>query len=69
MTQIMNITTVMENDMFDNNIFLAWFMLSSTSDLAKKSLYHEDVKKLLSDTSQKFDVVIAEWMLSELYAG
>ncbi|XP_049885628.1 UDP-glucosyltransferase 2-like [Pectinophora gossypiella] len=47
----------------DDSIFLAVF------NLAKSAVMHKDVQTLLNDPTQQFDVVVAEWMYNELYAG
>ncbi|KOB69167.1 UDP-glycosyltransferase UGT40L1 [Operophtera brumata] len=38
-------------------------------DMHRRFLEHENVKRLLSDPTEKFDVVILEWFFSEILAG
>lgn len=51
-------------DNLDQSIF--FFMMDK---VAKMTLENENVQKLVNDRSEHFDMVIAEWMFSELYAG
>lgn len=37
--------------------------------LATETLSNKNVQEFLADKSQHFDMVIAEWMLNELYSG
>lgn len=52
------------SDLSDQN-----FLLGMMQGVTKGVLFHENVQALLNDISKHFDVVIAEWMFSELYAG
>lgn len=38
-------------------------------DIHNATYHNPNVQALLDDTSEQFDLVIAEWMFSELYAG
>lgn len=37
--------------------------------LSRLTLENENVQRLLNDPKQSFDVVIAQWVLNELYSG
>ncbi|XP_063830899.1 UDP-glucosyltransferase 2-like isoform X2 [Ostrinia nubilalis] len=54
----------------DNNAEMDMSMIFNMMLQIHNMTYHNpSVQKLLSDTSEQFDVVIAEWMFSELYSG
>ncbi|XP_014360114.2 UDP-glucosyltransferase 2-like [Papilio machaon] len=38
-------------------------------NIANATIQHENVQKLITDPTENFDAVIAEWMYSELYSG
>lgn len=46
-----------------------FFVKMMMTNLVSKTMEHENVQKLLNDTSAHFDVVIVEWMFSSLSAG
>ncbi|CAH2054200.1 unnamed protein product, partial [Iphiclides podalirius] len=62
----LNIKSIMnkESDMSANDFF---FPIMDKLSLA--TLRHEEVLKLMNDGKQHFDVIVAEWMYNELYAG
>lgn len=62
----MNITDIMENQ---KNDWAKNFLFFITLRIATKSVEHENFQKFLADHNQEFDLIIAEWMFSELYAG
>lgn len=37
--------------------------------VAEETLKHSSVQRLLRNPTQEFDVIIAEWMMSDLYIG
>ena len=39
------------------------------AEVAKKTIGNNDVKKLLNDPNEQFDVVIVEWIFNEMFAG
>lgn len=43
-------------------------MLFFTNQMAVASVEHENVQKFLGDSTQHFDLIIAEWMFNELYS-
>ncbi|CAH0588092.1 unnamed protein product [Chrysodeixis includens] len=44
-------------------------VLEDLFQITNATVMHKNVQKLLIDTKEKFDAVIAEWMYSEVYAG
>lgn len=38
-------------------------------NIAVRTMHNSKVQELISDETQKFDLVIAEWLFSEVYAG
>ncbi|KAL0868324.1 hypothetical protein ABMA27_007848 [Loxostege sticticalis] len=38
-------------------------------EIANQTLWHPNVQKLMLDTNEQFDLVIAEWLYTELYCG
>ncbi|CAG5042802.1 unnamed protein product [Parnassius apollo] len=62
----LNIKNIMDkdSDMNENDFF---FPIMDSVSLA--TIKHEQVQKILMNESQHFDVVVAEWMYNELYAG
>lgn len=44
-------------------------VFKSTREVANFTLRLENVVKLMMDPNEQFDVVIAEWLYTELYAG
>ncbi|XP_052756326.1 UDP-glycosyltransferase UGT5-like [Galleria mellonella] len=44
-------------------------MFEITNDFFAKTIQNPNVVKVFNDTSQKFDVVIAEWMYNDAYSG
>ncbi|XP_034836076.2 UDP-glucosyltransferase 2-like [Maniola hyperantus] len=61
-----NITTVIDNTNKINSIV---YMISMMMDISKATIQNPNVQKLIADRTQKFDAVISEWMLNEVYAG
>ncbi|XP_050355009.1 UDP-glucosyltransferase 2-like [Nymphalis io] len=61
----MNLKTIMENK-FTNDLLS---FMPNLMNLSRNAVENFDVQTLLSDKSQQFDVVIAEWMFTEVYAG
>ncbi|KAM3962155.1 UDP-glucosyltransferase 2-like [Aphomia sociella] len=47
----------------------AWMHLMITYNMSVSTINNADVQRLMMDTSENFDAVIAEWLYSELYAG
>ncbi|XP_072933660.1 UDP-glucosyltransferase 2-like [Epargyreus clarus] len=64
-THLINLEKLLKNEVDQSNL---WKMLSKTSFFAEQILRDEGFQKVITD-GQKFDLVIAEWMFSELYAG
>ncbi|CAK1594079.1 unnamed protein product [Parnassius mnemosyne] len=64
--KIFNIEIVLKNQL---NLKDFKFLLYATSDFANGTINHPNVQRLIQDPSEHFDVVIAEWLYSELYAG
>ncbi|CAB3238620.1 unnamed protein product [Arctia plantaginis] len=65
-TKALSITTLLENaDIRDNRDMVRRLMLHMVS----KTLENKEVQKLLSDPKEHFDVVIVEWMFSEIFAS
>ncbi|CAK1594077.1 unnamed protein product, partial [Parnassius mnemosyne] len=62
----LNIKAIMEkdSDMNENDFF---FPIMDKVSLV--TIKNKKVQKILTDDSQQFDVVVAEWMYNELYAG
>nr|AEW43123.1 UDP-glycosyltransferase UGT40D1 [Helicoverpa armigera] len=53
-----------------NNISLnIAFMTYMVTEIFKGMILNENVQKILTDPNEKFDLVIAEWMMSEIPAG
>lgn len=46
-----------------------WAMHRVKHQIAKDAVLHENVQKFLLDTTNKFDVVIGEWLYTDLYSG
>ncbi|CAH1636136.1 unnamed protein product [Spodoptera littoralis] len=63
---IMSIKSIMDSPMFLHSI---GFMLYMMIDLMRHTIQLEEVNKLLTDPKEEFDVVIAEWMFSDIPAG
>ncbi|CAH0678011.1 unnamed protein product [Spodoptera exigua] len=63
---IMSIKTIMDSPMFLDSI---GFMLYMMIDMLRHTVQIEGVNKLLSDPKEEFDLVIAEWMFSDIPAG
>ncbi|XP_068619917.1 UDP-glucosyltransferase 2-like [Battus philenor] len=61
-----NVTKIMnkEIDVFNMNL-----VTSVMRRYSVMTLQHSDIQKLISDPTQHFDVVIAEWMFNELYTA
>ncbi|XP_050355017.1 UDP-glucosyltransferase 2-like [Nymphalis io] len=64
-TKMLNIKSIMNNEI--ENEFLT--SMNMFMEMSKKAISNEKIQELLSDKSQQFDVIIAEWMLNEVYAG
>lgn len=45
------------------------FLLYVTINFANGTIMHPNVQRLIHDTDEHFDVVIAEWLYSDLYSG
>ncbi|CAG5042806.1 unnamed protein product [Parnassius apollo] len=63
---LFNIKTVLYNE---RNLKDFKFLLYVTTEFANGTINHPNVQRLIEDPREKFDVVIAEWLYSELYAG
>lgn len=44
-------------------------VLQLSHKVARTALKHPEVQTLLLDPTEQFDLVIAEWMFSDLYCG
>ena len=63
---MMSIKGIMDNEDLDMNIgFLVYMM----TEITKKTTENEAVQKILNDPKEHFDVVICEWMFSDLPSG
>uniref|UniRef100_A0A2A4K0I8 UDP-glycosyltransferases domain-containing protein n=1 Tax=Heliothis virescens TaxID=7102 RepID=A0A2A4K0I8_HELVI len=65
-SDLTTIKTLMEGNNMRFNIFFMYYMMT---ELVKSTIQNENVQKILSDPNEKFDLVIAEWMISEVPAG
>lgn len=45
------------------------YLFSTMIEITKMAFLNDKVQKLLNDPGEQFDVVIAEWLLTELPAG
>ncbi|XP_022836581.1 UDP-glucuronosyltransferase 2B15-like [Spodoptera litura] len=63
---IMSIKSIMDSPMFLHSI---GFMLYMMIDLNRHTIQLEEVNKLLTDPKEEFDLVIAEWMFTDIPAG
>nr|WRX06272.1 UGT40R1 [Helicoverpa armigera] len=63
---IMNIQKIMDKDVAANDHITVKMMMLQ---LAVKTIEHQNVKKLLEDPSEHFDLVIVDWMLADVPAG
>ncbi|KPJ13217.1 hypothetical protein RR48_01044 [Papilio machaon] len=63
---LLNIKAIMDHksDMRDDNLFFPVM-----DNLTLVTMQMKEVQELLNDETQSFDVVIAEWMYNEVYAG
>ncbi|XP_013166098.1 PREDICTED: UDP-glucuronosyltransferase 2B9-like [Papilio xuthus] len=63
---LLNIKAIMDHqsDMSDDNLFFPIM-----DNLSLVTMQMKEVQELLNDETQSFDVVIAEWMYNEVYAG
>ncbi|CAK1594071.1 unnamed protein product [Parnassius mnemosyne] len=61
-----NIQKIMEKDIDDMNLYLLFTMMK---EISIKTLENPNMQKILNDPKEKFDLIIAEWMFNELYAG
>ncbi|XP_060805877.1 UDP-glucosyltransferase 2 [Amyelois transitella] len=64
-SQILNVTALLEGTVSLDFASMLQFMLSMNRDV----LTNPNLVKLMSDTTKNFDVVIAEWMFSDVYSG
>ncbi|XP_022815581.1 UDP-glucuronosyltransferase 2A1-like [Spodoptera litura] len=63
---IMNIKTIMNSSKFLHSIAFKMYMVIN---MMRHTLQLEGVNKLLTDPKEEFDLVIAEWMFTEIPAG
>ncbi|CAG5053482.1 unnamed protein product [Parnassius apollo] len=63
---LFNIKSIINNEL---NYKDSKFLLYANSDFANSAINHPNVQRLIQDSSEHFDVVIAEWLYTELYAG
>ncbi|XP_049866947.1 UDP-glucosyltransferase 2-like isoform X2 [Pectinophora gossypiella] len=61
-----NLKSVIDKEISPNNIKEFFLFLTN---LSKITFENVNVQKLINDPNQKFDLVIVEWMFSEIYAG
>ncbi|XP_046972135.1 UDP-glucosyltransferase 2-like [Vanessa cardui] len=61
---LMNLKSIMDNKNTDR-----FSHLPSMLNMSRNAINNVPVQTLLSDKTQQFDVVIAEWMYNEVYAG
>lgn len=59
-----SITTILEKEIIPDRHIVNRLMLN----LAAKTLENKEIQKLLSDAKEYFDVVIVEWMFSDVFA-
>lgn len=62
---LLNITAILDKTATMNPLLFLTF----TAELGAKTMANPDVARMLGDTEEKFDVVIAEWMFADIYAG
>ncbi|XP_050679542.1 UDP-glucosyltransferase 2-like isoform X2 [Leptidea sinapis] len=63
---VLNIRAILDKKIDMTNLK---FLLDLLLEVARTAISNSAVQKLLSDTNQHFDVIIAEWMYTELPAG
>lgn len=44
-------------------------LVTIINNIANNTLYNSNVKNLMFNTNEHFDVVIAEWLYTEIYGG
>ncbi|XP_046972213.1 UDP-glucosyltransferase 2-like isoform X2 [Vanessa cardui] len=64
-THLMNLKSIMDKTHRADLLTV----LPSMVNMSRNVTNNDAVQKLLADKTQQFDVVIAEWMLNEVYAG
>ncbi|XP_059051970.1 UDP-glucosyltransferase 2-like [Achroia grisella] len=63
---LLNVKALLNEEVNIDNPLL---MFQFTKDLFAKTVENPNVAKVLGDTNQKFDAVIAEWMYNDAYSG
>ncbi|KAJ0172131.1 hypothetical protein K1T71_012104 [Dendrolimus kikuchii] len=61
-----DLKTIMESKIGMNNPAIAVIFLTQ---IHRTTMENENVQKFIKDPKQQFDVILAEWMYSELYSG
>ncbi|KAJ0172125.1 hypothetical protein K1T71_012098 [Dendrolimus kikuchii] len=51
------------------NLLDMWTMHEVMHEIAQDAVMHENVQKFLMETTNEYDVVIGEWLYTELYSG
>ncbi|XP_047537311.1 UDP-glucosyltransferase 2-like [Vanessa atalanta] len=62
---LMNLKTIMDKK--QSNDLLS--VMPALMNISRNTINNDGVKTLLSDKTKQFDVIIAEWMFNEVYAG
>lgn len=61
---MMDIQSIMDGKLSMDHAVILFIM----NHIAGTTVEHENVQKVLGDPTQNFDLIIAEWMFSELYS-
>ncbi|CAH2054208.1 unnamed protein product, partial [Iphiclides podalirius] len=64
--QLFDTKKVINQEIDYKSIRFLWYV---TTDFVNGTIMHPNVQQLIHDTNEHFDVVIAEWLYSELYSG
>ncbi|XP_049885625.1 UDP-glucosyltransferase 2-like [Pectinophora gossypiella] len=66
MAPMMNITAIMNKEI---NIGDMTAMFNLILSIGRSTLENENMKKFINDPNEKYDLIIIEWMFTELYTG
>lgn len=53
----------------DINLLDMWAMYKVMHEISRDAIMHENVQNFLLDTKNEYDLVIGEWLYSDLYSG
>ncbi|XP_053615455.1 UDP-glucosyltransferase 2-like [Plodia interpunctella] len=64
-SSVLNVTALLEGE---SSLSMSWF-IDFIKSMNRDVLSHPNLVKLMGDTTKNYDVVIAEWMFSDIYSG